>query len=183
MELLKLGNFVLEIVQNLPEIRIPINLVKIPKNCFLKCRKLNNVIIPDSVTLISERSFRECDELTDIILPTSVARVGPECFLDCKSLKTFQSLNPELKPSPNFLANTPFMRSCEFYLSFEEVTDLSFSEETCLECQKQYDSDRKPFFIKRCNHTYCRECLEKLIQTTFKCPQCDLPFVRFNPKY
>lgn len=74
--------------ENISEIVIPDNVVKIGDGAFLCCTNLKSVTIGSKVTSIGGWAFDGCRSLTTINIPNSVKVIGVHAFTGCDSLTT-----------------------------------------------------------------------------------------------
>ncbi|KAK8889000.1 hypothetical protein M9Y10_033742 [Tritrichomonas musculus] len=71
----------------LQEIIISSDTTIIDQDAFRGCSSLTKVTIPDSVTIIKNNAFQECSKLPEIVIPSSITSIGDSAFLSCSSLK------------------------------------------------------------------------------------------------
>ncbi len=81
----EIGDFAFE-GSFLKTINIPHSVVKIGKNAFSICYKLEEITIPDSVKVFSENVFSTCFELKKITLPETMTEIPNGFFELCSSL-------------------------------------------------------------------------------------------------
>ncbi len=73
--------------EDLLEIVLPENLMKIDFEAFSGCSNLHVVVVPDSVTTIGEGAFENCKALRGIKLPARLAEISDKTFQKCASLR------------------------------------------------------------------------------------------------
>lgn len=76
------------ISNNLEEIEIPYNVLKIPDYAFYYKNKLKKVTFHDNITSMGKECFRNVN-LTEIILPKNLTTIGEYCFSDSYISKLF----------------------------------------------------------------------------------------------
>ena len=67
-------------------VRMPNNLVFIPKEYFKGCENLKRIDIPERTVSIGDNAFEGCKSLTDINIPNSMFVIGDNAFKDCSGL-------------------------------------------------------------------------------------------------
>ena len=60
----------------------------IPKNMFLNCGKLVNIVIPDHITVIESNAFAGCGNATSVFIPNSVVSIQNGAFNECYKLES-----------------------------------------------------------------------------------------------
>ena len=83
--------------------------------------------------------------------------------------------------------NEPF-RPTEFIYNLlngsqKKIHDLLYEKESC-ECPVCYETiNYKNEVITNCNHTFCKECIEKLSNMTSNCPYCRTELAYYNTTF
>jgi hypothetical protein len=70
----------------LKELNIPANIMKIKDYTFYGCESITKVTMGDNVKNICTAAFRGCSALTTVTIPASVTSIGKEAFYRCNSL-------------------------------------------------------------------------------------------------
>ncbi|MEY8311248.1 leucine-rich repeat protein [Oscillospiraceae bacterium 42-9] len=65
---------------NLSSISLSKSLTEIPSAAFIKCKSLQKVAIPDEVKILGNHAFSECETLSEINIPDGVTKIGTSTF-------------------------------------------------------------------------------------------------------
>ncbi|MCQ2591223.1 MAG: leucine-rich repeat domain-containing protein [Treponema sp.] len=61
--------------------------VKLPKDFFKNCSKLESISLPEGVTVLEQNVFRGCKALKTILLPEEISELAEGLFYDCSALE------------------------------------------------------------------------------------------------
>ena len=108
-------------------VSLPKNLVKIGKNAFNECSKLQYISnMPNSVTCIESGAFQSCNSLKTIVLSTELTRIEEDTFYRCDSLESIVIPN-----NVTFIGENAFSRcglqSLTLSSKLEEIDENAFS--------------------------------------------------------
>ena len=83
----ELGQCVFAYCRELQSVRLPHNIVVIPRSAFEYCTSLlNNIPLPFYVELIEDKAFSGCSSLQSLDLPARTTRIGDRACWACTSL-------------------------------------------------------------------------------------------------
>lgn len=71
--------------------------VRIEKNAFSQCRKMNRLILPDTVEEIGERGLADCPNLTYVTIGKGLKKIGKYAFKGNRHLKEFTLKSKKIK--------------------------------------------------------------------------------------
>ncbi len=101
---MEIGDYAFYYCENLKNIIIPNNIIKIGVDTFSDCKSLTSIIIPNSVMEIGDYAFYHCENLTSITIPKSVIGIGDYAFdskyieeINISTYDQFFQLNDYLK--------------------------------------------------------------------------------------
>ena len=78
--------FVFAQCRDLQSVRLPHNIVSIPRSAFLDCTALRKIPLPLSVEEIGREAFFYCSSLPSVDLPERTSRIGARAYKNCTSL-------------------------------------------------------------------------------------------------
>lgn len=87
------GKYAFANCQNLSNVKLSDNIVRLEDRCFYQDHKLNQIDIPDTLEYIGPAVFAECDKLTSIIIPENVTTIDFHAFGGCVNLAYVQIRN------------------------------------------------------------------------------------------
>ena len=71
----------------LKEFRVPEGVVRIGKEAFYLCERLDTITLPEGLKHIGQSSFFKCLKLKEVVIPRSVQRIEEDAFGMCQSLR------------------------------------------------------------------------------------------------
>lgn len=129
-------------------VNIPAKVHSLPRNTFLNCVNLPNIVIPEGITSMEQACFKGCSNLElDLgTLGEGITRLGSECFMGCS--KVYGEINlPNLENYSTGSINGTFQgtnitkvknlgKVTSLYNTFADCAALRFVElpETMIEC-------------------------------------------------
>lgn len=72
---------------NLTEVEVPSNVIRLGDGCFRNCTNLKKVTLHDGLQSIGEAAFLGCENLKELSIPGTVVRLGNESLLDIETIK------------------------------------------------------------------------------------------------
>ena len=85
---IKIGSYAFAGYSKLTGITIPDSVKEIGDGAFYGCRNLTHIRIPDSVASMGRRAFDGCKSLTEIKIPSAVTQIEEMAFYECSGLES-----------------------------------------------------------------------------------------------
>ena len=98
-------------------VRLPQNLLYLPRYCFNRCYLLPDILIPGAVREIRHQSFADCRSLTSIDLSENIDLIEREAFINCSSLLRVTIRSVELQVELDAFRNCPALSSITVFPS------------------------------------------------------------------
>ena len=113
---------------DLTELVIPSDIIKIKDYAFHGCKSLSSVTISDSVTSIGIYAFNGCSSLTSVTIPDSDIEIGGGAFQNCTSLKSVTIGNGVTSIGMSAFNNCSSLTSVTIPDSVTSIRDFAFYE-------------------------------------------------------